>query len=35
MMCNETTSRITKVANYNIAILMLKNATYTVSHYIY
>lgn len=33
MMSNKTTSRITKVANYNIAILMLKNAAYTVSYY--
>ena len=35
MMSNETTSRITKVTNYNIAILMLKNAAYTLSYYIY
>ena len=35
MMCNEATSRITKVPNYNIAILMLKNAAYTLSYYIY
>jgi hypothetical protein len=35
MMSNETTSRISKVANYNIAILMLKNAAYTLSYYTY
>ena len=32
MTSNETTSRIAKVANYNIAIQMMKNAAYTVSY---
>jgi len=35
MMYNQATSTITKVPNYNIAILMLKNAAYTLSYYIY
>jgi hypothetical protein len=35
MMPNKITSLITKVANYNTAILMRKNAAYTLNYYIY